>query len=185
MLKPAETPGEADAVHRRVAAAPRTLRDCNVGESDLHRRSSKNEGRARIALAHPLQHTDPESIHLLWRKSWVRNRSRSGALCSTSPHLPPTRSSPGGYFAFIDVSIEFATSSIWGAQILVDFLVAISIALGWVIADARKRELAYWPFVLLTLTLGSIGLLAYLIHRERVLHRANAQAGGQPELQHA
>ena len=61
-----------------------------------------------------------------------------------------------GYFTFMSVALEFATQSIWGAQILIDFLVALSVALGWVIADARKRDLAYWPFVVLTLTLGSI-----------------------------
>lgn len=73
----------------------------------------------------------------------------------------------GGYFAFIGVAIEFATGNIWGAQILADFLVALTIALGWCIADARKRDLAWWPFVALTLALGAIGPLSYLIHRER------------------
>ncbi len=91
----------------------------------------------------------------------------------------------GGYFAFLGIAVEFATGSIWGAQILADFLVALTVALGWSIADARKRDLAYWPFVLLTLTLGSIGPLAYLIHRERVARTLGERADGQPELQHA
>ncbi len=90
-----------------------------------------------------------------------------------------------GYFAFLNTALEFATASIWGAQILVDFLIALSVALGWVIADARKRDLAYWPFVALTLTLGSIGPLAYLIHRERVTSAVVARVGAQPEPQRA
>ena len=89
-----------------------------------------------------------------------------------------------GYFAFLDAGIAFASGSVWGAQILADFLVALTFALGWCIADARKRDLAYWPFVALTLTLGSIGPLAYLIHRERVSASAPATAG-VPQPQHA
>lgn len=73
-----------------------------------------------------------------------------------------------GYFAFIPVALELASSSIWGVQIVFDFLIAMTVALGWCIADARRRNLGYWPFVALTLTLGAIGPLAYLIHRERV-----------------
>ena len=90
-----------------------------------------------------------------------------------------------GYFAFPGIAMEFATSSMWGAQIMADFMIALTIALGWVIADARKRDLPYWPFVLLTLTLGSIGPLAYLLHRERVMHAATKLGDGQTELQHA
>jgi len=51
-------------------------------------------------------------------------------------------------------------------------------------ADARKRDLSYWPFVALTLTLGTIGPLAYLIHRERAAATATTPAAA-PDLQHA
>jgi hypothetical protein len=90
-----------------------------------------------------------------------------------------------GYLAFIGVAIDFAASNIWGAQILADFLVAMTIALGFCVADARRRGLNYWPFVLLTLTLGAIGPLAYLIHRERVDARSANDSRAQPELQPA
>jgi hypothetical protein len=90
-----------------------------------------------------------------------------------------------GYFAFIGVAIEFASSNIWGAQILADFLLATTIALGWCIADARKRDLAWWPFVALTLTLGAIGPLSYLIHRERVERGATATVATPAALQQA
>ena len=90
-----------------------------------------------------------------------------------------------GYFAFVGAALEFGSNSMWGAQILIDFLVALSVALGWVIADARKRGMVYWPYVLLTLTAGSIGPLAYLIHRERVTTSAALLSSERPELQHA
>lgn len=82
-----------------------------------------------------------------------------------------------GYFAFVPASITFATGSAWGAQVIVDFLIALGVALGFVIVDARQRGLAAWPFVVITLGLGSIGPLAYLIHRERV-------AAAQPARRH-
>ncbi len=71
-----------------------------------------------------------------------------------------------GYFAFMEAGLAFATNSVWGAQIVADFLLALSVALGWCVADARRRDLAYWPFVALTLTLGSIGPLSYFAWRE-------------------
>jgi len=90
-----------------------------------------------------------------------------------------------GYFAFIGVAIDFAQSSIWGAQIVADFLVALAMALGWCVADARKRGLNYWPVVVATLTLGSIGPLAYLIHCEREEARSANSSIARPDLQHA
>jgi hypothetical protein len=90
-----------------------------------------------------------------------------------------------GYFAFMSVGWEFASSGVWGAQIVIDFLIALSVALGFVIADARKRGVAYWPFLLMTLTLGSIGPLAYLIHRERATSAVPQHSDRQPALQHA
>lgn len=90
-----------------------------------------------------------------------------------------------GYFAFIGAAIDFGASGIWGIQILADFLVGLTIALGWCIADARQRNLNYWPFVVLTFTLGAIGPLSYLIHRERVIARSADTGIAQAELQHA
>jgi len=90
-----------------------------------------------------------------------------------------------GYFGFVGIAIDFATASAWGAQILVDFLLAVSVALGWCVADARRRGLNYWPFVALTLTLGPIGPLAYLIHRERVGAGERDAHVSAADLQHA
>lgn len=83
-----------------------------------------------------------------------------------------------GLFAFVPAAQAFASGSAWGAQIVVDFLLALSVALGWVVADARRRGLPWWPFVALTLCLGSIGPLAYLIFRERSGATAPAEVRG-------
>lgn len=88
-----------------------------------------------------------------------------------------------GYFAFVPLATAFATSSPWGAQVMIDFLLALAVALGFVVADARRRGVAAWPFVALTLTLGSIGPLVYLIQRER--SRAPDPARTRAAAQHA
>jgi len=47
-----------------------------------------------------------------------------------------------------------------------DVVIALSIASGFVWRDARERGLPWLPYLGVTLLLGSIGPLAYLIHRE-------------------
>jgi hypothetical protein len=44
-------------------------------------------------------------------------------------------------------------------------VIACSFGIGWMVGDARKRGLATGPFVVLTIFLGSIGLLAYAVRR--------------------
>ena len=53
----------------------------------------------------------------------------------------------------------------WSLQIFVDLCVA-AVAF-WVvgISDARSRAIRAWPYVVLTPLLGSIAILAYLLHR--------------------
>ncbi len=53
----------------------------------------------------------------------------------------------------------------WAMQLLVDLLVACSFGLRWVITDARRRGITPWPFVMLTVTCGSVGLLGYVVWR--------------------
>ncbi len=87
------------------------------------------------------------------------------------------------YLAFVPFVTEMATGSFWGLQLLVDFVLAVAIGLGFVLFDARRRGLTAWPFVVLTLTLGSIGLLGYLVYRERA--SAPVAAVSRPEPAHA
>jgi hypothetical protein len=62
---------------------------------------------------------------------------------------------------------ELAVSS-WGSALLfVDLVIALGLALVWMMGDHRERGLAFVPYALLTLAFGSVGPLLYLIRRER------------------
>jgi hypothetical protein len=59
-------------------------------------------------------------------------------------------------------------------QLTADLVIALSLVLLWMGADARERGLPFLPYLALTLVLGSIGPLSYLIHREaRARRRAH------------
>jgi hypothetical protein len=47
-----------------------------------------------------------------------------------------------------------------------DLLIALSLVSVWMWNDARERGATLWPYLVLTLTLGSVGPLLYLIRRE-------------------
>lgn len=67
-----------------------------------------------------------------------------------------------GPLGFLTVSLEHP----WAMQMLIDLFIALFVAWSWLRHDARERGIAAWPYMLGTATLGSIGVLAYLIHRE-------------------
>ena len=48
----------------------------------------------------------------------------------------------------------------------VDLVIALGLASLWMGLDARDRGISVVPYLVLTLTLGSVGLLLYLIRRE-------------------
>lgn len=52
-----------------------------------------------------------------------------------------------------------------GWQVLVDIVIALSIVLGWIRGDARRSRRAFWPYAAVTVALGSIGPLLYLVLR--------------------
>lgn len=56
----------------------------------------------------------------------------------------------------------------WAAQMLVDLVISCSVAWVWLSGDAKARGISPWPYIIATAALGSIGVLAYLIHRELV-----------------
>ncbi len=66
-----------------------------------------------------------------------------------------------GYTGFLSL----AGREPWALQMLLDLAIACSFALGWLRADARRRGLAWWPYFAVTLFLGSIGVLAYVVRR--------------------
>lgn len=63
-------------------------------------------------------------------------------------------------------------------QVFADLTVALLLVLSWMRRDAQAKGRAFWPYLLLTLALGSIGPLTYLLlrpPREAALsHRASA-----------
>jgi hypothetical protein len=66
-----------------------------------------------------------------------------------------------GYTGFL----ALAGREPWALQMLLDLVLALSFALGWLRADARRRGIAAWPYFVATLFLGSIGVLAYVVRR--------------------
>lgn len=66
-----------------------------------------------------------------------------------------------GYLAFL----HLAGREPWALQMLVDLAIACAVFTGWMWKDAAARGLRAWPYALLILTVGSIGILAYLIRR--------------------
>ncbi len=57
--------------------------------------------------------------------------------------------------------------------LLTDLCIALSLVVGWMIVDARKRGATVWPFAVLTVLLGSVGPLLYLVIRSASKGRAN------------
>lgn len=54
-----------------------------------------------------------------------------------------------------------------GRQVFVDILIALVLVLSWMRHDARARSRSFWPYAALTLVLGSLGPLLYLLLRPR------------------
>ena len=67
-----------------------------------------------------------------------------------------------GYLAFFDVQAMNAIQ----LQILIDLIIALSFVATWMLRDAKARGISAVPFVVITLFLGSIGPLLYLLRRE-------------------
>ena len=67
-----------------------------------------------------------------------------------------------GYLGILDAALLN-----WGTiQIFTDLVIACSLAIVWMVIDSRERGLNPWPFVIITLALGSFGPLFYLLVRE-------------------
>ncbi|MCA3012046.1 MAG: DUF2834 domain-containing protein [Myxococcaceae bacterium] len=54
----------------------------------------------------------------------------------------------------------------WARQVFVDLCLALTVAWAFVGPEARRLGLPLWPYLLATPFVGSIALLAFLVHRE-------------------
>lgn len=66
-----------------------------------------------------------------------------------------------GYLGFF----ELLTANAASLQVLTDLVIALSLIIAWMVRDARARGVSATPYVVLTLALGSVGPLIYLIRR--------------------
>jgi len=77
-----------------------------------------------------------------------------------------------GYLGFF----EQLLASPAGWQVLADITIALFLVLSWIRRDARARARLFWPWALLTVALGSIGPLLYLVLRPRTSRSEPAAA---------
>lgn len=59
----------------------------------------------------------------------------------------------------------------WAAQFFVDLSIALLVAWSWLRPDAKRHGIPAVPYIIGTIALGSISVLAYLIHREFAARR--------------
>ena len=64
---------------------------------------------------------------------------------------------------FSGIAELFTSSNPWTYQLMADFLICLGISVAWMIGDAKKRGVAWKPYVVLTLLTGSIGPLVYIV----------------------
>ncbi|MEA2746819.1 MAG: hypothetical protein QOI41_962 [Myxococcales bacterium] len=74
-----------------------------------------------------------------------------------------------GYTEWLRIAFENRSAGL----LLVDLTIALSLVMGWMIKDARARKVTVWPFTILTVLLGSVGPLLYLVLRSAADRRAN------------
>jgi hypothetical protein len=60
---------------------------------------------------------------------------------------------------------------------VVDLAIAIGLITVWMWNDAQEQRLPFWPYAVVGFLLGSLGPLAYLIHRELRVLRATRPRG--------
>jgi hypothetical protein len=61
---------------------------------------------------------------------------------------------------------ELATANLATLTVFADLCIALTMVIIWMRNDARARGVSSLPYVILTLTLGSVGPLLYLILRD-------------------
>jgi hypothetical protein len=94
-------------------------------------------------------------------------------------------------FLLLDVLVAFLVFTLWviesvgyvgffqqtlaspvGIQLFVDLVLCLTLALLWMRSDSKTNGVPFAPYLVLTLVLGSVGVLSYLLHREVRSRRA-------------
>jgi len=83
-----------------------------------------------------------------------------------------------GYTGFLVLAMEEP----WGGQMFIDLVIALVLFAVWMRADAIREQLPFWPYFVAILATGSIGALAYLVHRSLHRLRSGAEAGAGAEM---
>ncbi len=82
-----------------------------------------------------------------------------------------------GYFGFLTL----AAREPWALQLLLDLVIAFFLIGTWIRKDARARGLPATPYLVAILFLGSIGALAYFVHRAFAEARRPLDEAGSPD----
>jgi hypothetical protein len=80
-----------------------------------------------------------------------------------------------GYLGFFRTILE----NFGGVTAFVDLLIALVLILAWMADDARERHVSALPYLIVTVALGSVGPLFYLIRRFRDRTERDAVAAPQ------
>jgi len=64
-----------------------------------------------------------------------------------------------GYIGLFEMQLQNSG----GMQVLTDLIIVCVLAMCWMVADARKTGRTVWPYLVMTLLLGSFGPLFYLL----------------------
>ena len=67
-----------------------------------------------------------------------------------------------GYVGFFETML----SNLAGVTALVDLVISLSLVMVWIVRDSKETGMSPLPYIALTLALGSVGPLLYLIRRE-------------------
>ena len=66
-----------------------------------------------------------------------------------------------GYLGFFELA-----NANWATRLLMaDLVISLALIAGWMVQDAREREIGCTPYLVLTAVLGAAGPLLYLIRR--------------------
>lgn len=74
--------------------------------------------------------------------------------------------------------LEPHLQSFGGAQVLADLVIALSLVGLWMWRDAKATGRNIWPWIALTLTMGSFGPLIYLLTRKSTRSPLGASDAG-------